>query len=199
MQTTYEKNIASRTTCHYLKGLLIRWWKNLRYEHIRRVARRRGATIGECVVMPMSLAKRANANLVVGNHVSIQTDKLDLRNPITIGSHVIVGAQTEILTTSHEIDSPDFERKDYGLVIEDYVWLPTRVLVLPSCRKIGRGAVVSSGSVVVRDVAAMSVVGGNPAQEFKKRKQIHSDLVVESLLSGDYEAYRKARNNVYYK
>lgn len=51
MQTTYEKNIASRTTCHYLKGLLIRWWKNLRYEHIRRVARRRGATIGEGVVM----------------------------------------------------------------------------------------------------------------------------------------------------
>lgn len=46
MQTTYEKNIASRTTCHYLKGLLIRWWNNLRYEYIRRVA-----TIGEGVVM----------------------------------------------------------------------------------------------------------------------------------------------------
>ena len=53
--------------------------------------------------------------------------------------------------------------------------------------------VISSGSVVVKDVESMSVVGGNPAKEFKKRKCVHKNLVVESLLGGDYYTYRKTR------
>ena len=143
--------------------------------------------------MPMSLARRANKNLVIGSHVSIQTDKIDLRNPVTIGSHVIIGSETEIITTSHNIDSVEWEHKDYGIVIEDYVWIPTKVLVLPSCRRIAYGAVVSSGSVVVRNVSEMSVVGGNPAREFKKRATVHTNLCVEELLGGDYHVYRQTR------
>ncbi len=191
----YIKGIKNRSKWHYLKGWLIRGWNNLKYAFVRNAARRNGATIGEAVVMPMSLARKANNNLIVGSHVSIQTDKLDLRNPIHIGSHVIIGVDSEILTTSHNIDSPAFERKDYGIIIDDYVWIPTKVIILPSCRHIGQGAVVSTGSVVVRDVDAMSVVGGNPAKELKKRKTIHTDLVVESLLGGDFEVYRSSRNN----
>lgn len=158
-----------------------------------RIARKRGATIGEGVIMPLTLARRANANLTIGDHTSIQTDMIDLRNPVTIGSHVIIGQRTEIITTSHNIDSPDWEHKGYGITIDDYAWLPTAVMVLPSCRRIGRGAVIGSGSVVVKDVEPMSVSSGNPAKEFKKRKCVHSDLVVESLLGGDYDIYRQTR------
>ena len=57
----------------------------------------------------------------------------------------------------------------------------------------GLGGVVSSGSVVVKNVETMSVVGGNPAKEFKKRKCVHKNLVVESLLGGDYHTYKKIR------
>lgn len=99
-----------------------------------------------------------------GGTFFIETDSLDTRNSIVIGEYVIIGHGTEIITTSHNIDSPEWERKDYGLVIEDYVWLPTKVLVLLSCRRIGRGAVASSGSVVVHNVKPMQVVGGNPAK-----------------------------------
>lgn len=190
---SYRQAIASRTTWHYLKGWLIRGWNNLRYAFVRGVARRNGAKIGEAVVLPLSLARQANGNLTVGNHVCIQTDKFDLRNPIRIGNHVIIGAEAEIFTTSHNIDSPSFEQKDYGITIEDYVWVAGKVTILPSCRNIRLGAVVGTGSVVVRDVESMSVVGGNPAQEFKKRKALHTDLVVESLLGGDFDAYREAR------
>lgn len=143
--------------------------------------------------MPLSLAKAANSNLKIGDHVSIQTDKIDLRNPVTIGNHVIIGSETEIITTSHNIDSEEWEHKHYGLTIEDYVWIPTRVMILPSCRKIEYGGVVSSGSVVVKNVETMSVVGGNPAKEFKKRKCVHKNLVVESLLGGDYHTYKEIR------
>lgn len=55
------------------------------------------------------------------------------------------------------------------------------------------GGVISSGSVVVKDVESMSVVGGNPAKEFKRRQCVHSNLVVESLLGGDYRTYRATR------
>lgn len=191
--TEYEKDITSRTYFRYLKGLLARWKQHFKYDRAVRIARKRGATVGENVVMPLSLAKAANSNLKIGDHVSIQTDKIDLRNPVTIGNHVIIGSETEIITTSHNIDSEEWEHKHYGLTIEDYVWIPTRVMILPSCRKIEMGGVVSSGSVVVKDVETMSVVGGNPAKEFKKRKCVHKNLVVESLLGGDYHTYEKAR------
>lgn len=191
--TEYERNIKGRSTWRYLLGLLARWKQHFKYDRAVRIARKRGATLGEGVIMPVALAKKANKNLIVGNHVSIQTTELDLRNRIEIGNYVIIGSGTKIITTSHNIDSVEWERKDYGIKIEDYAWIPTDVMVLPSCRHIGRGAVVSSGSVVVKDVEDMSVVGGNPAKEFKKRKCVHSNLVVESLLGGDYRIYKKAR------
>lgn len=191
--TEYEKDIKSRSWLHYLLGLAIRWKQHFKYAKAVRVARKRGATIGDGVIMPIELAKKANKNLVIGNHVSIQTSKIDTRASVRIGDNVIIGANTEIITVSHNIDSPEWEHKYYGIIIDDYAWPPTNILVLPSCRHIGRGAVVSSGSVVVKNVDDMSVVGGNPASEFKKRECVHSNLVVESLLGGDYERYKAAR------
>lgn len=191
----YEKDIKERSTFRYILGLIVRWKQHFKYDKAVRIARKRGASIGENVVMPLSLAKAANSNLKIGDHVSIQTDKIDLRNPVTIGNHVIIGSETEIITTSHNIDSEEWEHKHYGLTIEDYVWIPTRVMILPSCRKIQYGGVISSGSVVVKDVESMSVVGGNPAKEFKKRKCVHKNLVVESLLGGDYYTYKQTRRS----
>lgn len=191
--TNYEQDIKSRTWWHYTKGLLARWKQHFKYAKAVRIARKRGATIGEGVIMPIALARKANKNLIIGDHVSIHTSKIDTRSPVTIGNHVIIGQDTEIITTSHNIESVEWEHKHYGIVIEDYVWLPVRVMVLPSCRRIGRGAVVGSGSVVVKDVEPMSVVSGNPAKEFKKRVCVHENLVVESLLGGDYYEYKKAR------
>lgn len=183
-KTDYEKRIQGRSTLRYLMGLYVRWKANLKYEKARRIARKNGCQIGEGVVMPISLARKLNCNCKIGNHVSIQTDKIDTRAPLFIGNQVIIGMGTEIITCSHNIDSPEWEHKQYGLTIEDYAWIPTNCLILPSCRKIGYGSVVGSGSVVVKNVDAMSVVSGNPAKEFKKRKCVHTSLVVESLLGG---------------
>lgn len=194
-RTLYDKSVQDRNYLHYFIGLIVRWKQHFKYARARRIARKRGATIGEGVIMTLNLAKRANSNLSVGNHTSIQTDKLDMRSPVTIGSYVIIGSGTEIITTSHNIDSPEWEHKNYGIEIEDYAWIPTNILILPSCRKIGYGAVVGSGSVVVKNIEPMSVVSGNPAKEFKKRGCVHSDLIVESLLGGDYEVYRKTWKN----
>ncbi len=193
MATLYEKNVCERSRLRFFLGLVVRWKQHFKYAKAVKIARKRGASIGEGVIMPLSLAKKANRNLTIGNHVSIQSDNIDLRSPVKIGNHVIIGAGTNIITTSHNIDSLNWEHKYYGIEIEDYVWLPTDVMILRSCRRRVYGAVIGSGSVVVKNIASMSVVSGNPAKEFKKRKCIHSDLVVESLLGGDYRIYKKAR------
>lgn len=190
---SYSQDISSRPFLRYWIGWGIRYIQNIKYWRARRIARHNGAKIGDGAIFSVALARKMNANVVVGAHTSIQTDCLDTRNPLHIGEYVIIGHGTEIITTSHNIDSPEWERKDYGLVIEDYVWLPTKVLVLPSCRRIGRGAVASSGSIVVCNVEPMQVVGGNPAKLLKMRECVHSSLVVESLLGGDFSIYRAAR------
>lgn len=194
-RTLYEKHVQDRTLLKYILGLISRWKMNRTYERARRIARKNGATIGDHSIISIKLAKKANSNLVIGDHTSIQTDEIDMRVPIRIGNNVIIGYGTEIIAVSHYIDSPEWEHKYYGILIEDYVWIPTKVLVLPSCRRIGRGAVIGSGSVVVKDVDEMSVVSGNPAREFKKRKCVHSDLVVEHLMGGDYEIYKQTWAN----
>ena len=192
-RSLYEKSVQDRSKIRFFVGLLIRWKQHFKYAKARRIARKRGAKIGENVIMSIALAKKMNENVTIGDCTSIQTDDIDFRSPVNIGSHVIIGYGTEIITTSHNIDSPEWEQKHYGIVIEDYVWIPTKVLVLPSCRHIGYGAVVGSGSVVVKNVDEMSVVSGNPAKEFKKRKCTHSRLVVESLLGGDFQTYQNTR------
>lgn len=118
-RTLYERNVQDRSRLRYIAGLIVRWKQNIKYVRARRIARKRGATIGEGVIMPMSLAKRANKNLIIGSHTSIQTDKIDMRSPVRIGEHVIIGSGTEIITTSHNIDSPDWEHKYYGITIEE--------------------------------------------------------------------------------
>lgn len=192
--TTYERNIRSRTILHFLKGLIPRFFHFLKHEWARCIARLRGATIGGNTVLPLSLAKQANSNLIIGHNTLIQTDKIDLRSPVRIGNYCIIG-QCEIITTSHFIDSPDWEAKNYGIEIADYVWIASNALILPACRHVKYGAVVGAGSVVVKNVEKMSIIGGNPAVHLRYRKEVHKSLVVESLLAGDLKAYIKTYKN----
>lgn len=187
----YYKRIRKRSCLHFVVGLIPRICFFCKYAHTRRIAKRKGAQIGADTIILKSLAKRANRNLCIGSNTSIGSYKIDLRSPVRIGNRVIISNDSEIITTSHYIDSPEWEHKHYGLEIEDYVWIASNVLILPSCRKIGYGAVIGAGSVVTKDVPPMSVVGGNPAGIIKQRSCVHSKLVISSLLSGDLKLYWK--------
>ena len=189
-KTEYEKDIERRNLAKYYIGFLARLEKHLKCSYARYIARKNGATVGVNSVFSIALAKKANRNLTIGSNSSIQTDLIDMRAKVTIGSNVIIGSGVEIMTCSHDIDSLDWVFKPYGIIIEDYAWLATRVFILPSCRKIGFGAVCGGGSLVVKNVEAMQVVSGSPAEFIKMRKQVHSDLIVPSLLGGDLMIYK---------
>ena len=53
-------------------------------------------------------------------------------------------------------------------VVGNDVWIGYDALILPGV-KIGNGAIVAARAVVVKDVPAYAVVGGNPAQVLKSR------------------------------
>lgn len=194
--TNYQESVQSRSFMRFIIGCIPRFLSFLSNSFCVHTARRNGASIGKQVSLPYSLAKKANKNLVIGDHSSIQTDLIDLRSPVTIGSRVIVGSGVEILTTSHYVDSPEWEHRHYGITIADYAWIATRAFILPSCRSIEFGAVCAAGSVVAKNVTKMAIVSGNPAESIRQRTGVHSNLVVESLLGNDLIAYINTRHQL---
>ena len=55
-----------------------------------------------------------------------------------------------------------------GTIIHDGVWIGMRAIIMPGVQ-IGEGAVIAANSVVTKDVAPYSIVGGNPAVFIKNR------------------------------
>jgi len=64
--------------------------------------------------------------------------------------------------------SLDAFRKAGDTVIGNDVWIGSEAMVMPGIT-IGHGAVVGSRSLVTKDVAPYAIIGGNPAQQIKKR------------------------------
>ncbi|AWB42903.1 acetyltransferase [Paenibacillus sp. CAA11] len=83
---------------------------------------------------------------------------------ITIGRNSIIGYNTTILAHEYLI-------KEYRLgevIIGDEVMIGANCTILPGVT-IGDGAVVAAGSVVHKDVAPGSFVGGNPLRVIERK------------------------------
>ena len=89
------------------------------------------------------------------------------RGGIIVGNDVFIGPKVNLITINHDVN-PDNRSATYGrpIVIEDKVWIGINSTILPGVR-IGYGAIVGAGSVVTKDVPAMTVVAGNPARIIK--------------------------------
>jgi phosphonate metabolism protein (transferase hexapeptide repeat family) len=59
-------------------------------------------------------------------------------------------------------------RRSHRVHIGHDVWIGHGAIVLPG-RNIGTGAVVAAGAIVTKDVAAYTIVAGNPARQIKRR------------------------------
>lgn len=58
------------------------------------------------------------------------------------------------------------------IIIEDNVWLGSRVIILGGVT-IGEGSIIQAGSVVVKDIPKYAIAGGHPAKVFKYRDIEH--------------------------
>ncbi len=107
---------------------------------------------------------------IAANSVVNQRVLLDGRGgEIRIGENVDIAQETNIWTLEHDVHSDYHSSAGKSVIIEDYVWIASRVTILPGVT-LGRGAVVASGAVVTKDVAPMDIVAGVPAQKIGIRR-----------------------------
>jgi virginiamycin A acetyltransferase len=78
-------------------------------------------------------------------------------------------------------------------VVGNDVWIGYDVLIMPGV-KIGNGAIISSRSVVVKDVPAYTVVGGNPATPIRTRFTEETISQLESIAWWNWPIEKITRN-----
>ena len=106
--------------------------------------------------------------LTIGDGVAIGFRcLLDSRAGLYIGNNVTIASDVHFIGGGHDINHPDFLPVPIPTVVQDYVWIASRAMVLPSL--IHRGAVVAAHAVVNKDVDELAIVGGVPAKVIGKR------------------------------
>ncbi len=148
----------------------LRWVGYVSCHHYRRFFYRLfGMKIGRGSTLHIRASFYNVANISIGEDSIIgEGAVLDGRDKLTIGNHVDIATEVMIYNSQHNIKDPAFCAVSAPVVIEDYVFIGPRAIILPGVT-IKKGAVVGAGAVVTKDVEEGLVVGGVPAKQIGKR------------------------------
>jgi putative colanic acid biosynthesis acetyltransferase WcaF len=128
-----------------------------------------GATIGSQVRIKPGVRVKFPWRLQVGDHVWIGENAwLDNLALITIEDHVCISQSVYLCTGNHDWSSPQFNLRVAPIVIQHSAWIAAQAVVGPGVT-IGKGTVLSLGSVACRSLPPMGIWAGNPAQSIKPR------------------------------
>jgi acetyltransferase-like isoleucine patch superfamily enzyme len=118
-------------------------------------------------------------NTHLGDHVNFNGLNISGDGRVAIGRYFHSGKGCLLITSFHNYDNgsripygPRLEDLHRDIEIGDFVWLGDKVTILGGV-KIGEGAVIQAGSVVVSDIPDLAVAGGHPAKVFKYRDASH--------------------------
>jgi acetyltransferase-like isoleucine patch superfamily enzyme len=146
-----------------------------------------GLTIGaRCRMDGVLFNVGEQGRIEIGDHCSFEEVFLISEQEIRIGNHVVIGWRATIVDSDFHPLAPAERLTDVvacspiaagtlrpaipcrPVVIEDDVWIGPNAVILKGTR-IGAGALVEPGSVVVHDVPARARVIGNPARVIGER------------------------------
>lgn len=102
---------------------------------------------------------------------------------VIFGNNFHSGFGCVIISSNHNYDNGSKIPYDETYILKqidigDNVWIGNNVIIVGNVR-IGEGAIIAAGSVVCKDVAACSIVGGNPAKFIKMRDVDHYNRLKE--------------------
>jgi acetyltransferase-like isoleucine patch superfamily enzyme len=114
--------------------------------------------------LPARITAAPGASLTIGDRVALNYGvEVYAAASIEIGDDSMIGDLATVYDTDfHPVDAAS-EVRVAPVKIGRNVWICRLAVVLPGV-EIGDHAVVAAGAVVTRDVAARSVVAGNPAK-----------------------------------
>jgi putative colanic acid biosynthesis acetyltransferase WcaF len=94
----------------------------------------------------------------------------EVYNPggVKIGHHSILSQQSFLCGATHDYDVEAFSYVKKPIVLEPYVWICARAIVLPGVH-CGEGSVLGAASVTSRDLQPWSLYAGNPCKKIKER------------------------------
>ncbi len=107
---------------------------------------------------------RMDENVWVGTAAILETGHPHL---IRIHSGSVIGIRSVIIAHFREMGIGKRDADEPTVTIEEKVFIGPGAIILPNVR-IGRGAVVTAGSVVTTSVPPMTLVQGNPAKPVAK-------------------------------
>lgn len=116
-----------------------------------------------------------NASLRIGDKTGMSTCSLYCSKEISIGNCVKIGAGCKIMDTNfHALkweerldkSSDKKNRKCLPICIKDNVFIGTRCIICKGVT-IGANSIIAAGSVVVKDIPANCIAGGNPCKVIK--------------------------------
>lgn len=131
--------------------------------------------IGRNVYIDYGCDFRYPSKIKIGNHVSINRGckffgSYFARHAfIEIGNYVAFGPEVCIFSAGHDYSTIDLTDIGKSVIIQDYVWVGGRAILLPGVT-LGEGCVIGAGSVVTKDVPPWSIAVGNPARVIKQRE-----------------------------
>jgi len=141
------------------------------FHHLRRFFYRlSGIRIGRGSTLHMGAKFYQPGNIVIGQDTIIgEGAVLDGRDKLIIGNHVAIASEVMIYNSEHDINDINFSAIEAPIIIEDYVFIGPRVIILPGI-KVGKGAIIGAGAVVTKDVPPFAIVGGVPAKIIGERR-----------------------------
>ena len=117
-----------------------------------------------------------NKNTVIKNHVKLNGMHISGGGKVVLGNYFVAGFDSQIISDSHNYEGNDIPYDGTfikeGVIIEDFVWIGAKVIILPGTR-IGEGAIIQAGAVVHGQIPPFAIAGGNPAKVFKYRDKEH--------------------------
>lgn len=107
----------------------------------------------------------SNGLFEIGSSFINSDCKIRCHKHIKIGDDCAISHDFTVMDSdAHEING---EVKTAEVIIEDHVWIGTRVTILPGVH-VRTGAIIAAGAVVTKDVLPHTIVAGCPARVVKE-------------------------------
>jgi maltose O-acetyltransferase len=120
-------------------------------------------------VVPIELASYKDARISIGDHTFVNYGaSISSYKQVKIGRHCLLGHYTLIVDRNeHGVDQREVAPPPAPVIVEDHVWIGSRVVILPGVF-VGHHSVIGAGSVVTTDIPANCLAVGNPARVVRR-------------------------------